>query len=169
MSSERQVYVTVYFNVGARLSGMSLRQKIVYLRDRRRFMVWVLSVLTRFLTRGEYAHVAVSVDGKTLDPRWTGDRVVRTIAYLKSCPSLAYLVPVARHAEIDDLARPHRKPIVPSIVRLFLGGRTAAPNCVTRVASVLRLCGVPAHGGIVTPDQLAEFLTAQGGVRVDLA
>lgn len=169
MSSERQVYVTVYFNTGIRLSGISLKQKIVYLRDKRRFMVWALSVLTRFLTRGKYAHVAVSIGGKTLDPRWTGDRVVKTIAYLKSCPSLAYLVPVARHPEIDGLVRPHRKSVLASIVRLFLGGRSSAPNCVTRVASVLRLCGVPAHDGIVTPRHLAEFLEAQGGVRVDLA
>lgn len=169
MGSERQIYITVFFNVGTRLSGMSLKQKLIYLRDRRRFVVWVLSVLTRFLTRGRYAHVAVSVDGKTLDPRWTGDRVVRTDAYLKSCPAVAYLVPVARHAEVDELARPRRKPIVPSFIRFILGGRSSAPNCVTRVASVLRLCGVPAHGGIVTPRQLEEFLVGQGGVRVDLA
>lgn len=166
--TRRQGYICVYFNTGPVLSGMTLRQRIVYLRNTRRCVSWMLAVLTRTLTRDHHSHVAVSVRKLVLDPCWTGDRIRKIAAYLKSKPTLAYIVPVERFIELDGPCRRHRKPIIPSLVRLFTRGRVHAPNCVTRVASVLRLCGVPAPDNIVTPKQLAAFLEAQGGVRVDL-
>jgi len=167
-------HALVMFSAG-RLSNRDLsRRKLARIAWRHpgRVYRWSLAWLIRHVGGGdlELCHVVIAYQGAVLDPSISGNRFWPTQRYIGAANALrlAYFVPLDRPIDLDRYPPCGRKPILPTFLRWWTGGRWPTQDCVTVVCDMLRAGGIPVPPRTWKPITLQQWLESQAYERFDI-
>lgn len=126
------------------------------------------------VTGSPVSHVAIGDCHVVLDPTLEGNRFHPFAGYVVSDRPILWAVevPVTRppHWAPHKAGRHLRPPpTLPTVLRWASRGLIPARNCVTEVVACLRNCGVPVPPRMVSPQQLFDWLRAEGYYTYDFA
>lgn len=123
-----------------------------------------LAWLTRTITRSRLAHVSIGHNGVVLDPDIKGNRAWPLVVYVSNYPTLvcAFSIKTPDSPPLDSLPLNNRKPVLPTLLRWWTGGRVHTEDCVCITVDMLRAAGVDVPKRIYQPIQLHRWLHDQG-------
>lgn len=127
-----------------------------------------LSALTRWVTGSPLAHCAIGYNGVVLDPGIRGNRFWPIHTFCVYFPTLAYGIEVEldRPVYLDAYDHGGPKPVLPTLIRWWTGGRWRTQDCVCITCDLLRSGGVDVPKRIYQPVQLYRWLKEHHGDRI---
>lgn len=153
-----------------RRGGIASRYRMAR-RFPRKTWYWLLTRAIQRFGGSDLCHVAIGYGGAVLDPSIQGNRYWPRRTFIETFPGLVYAVevPLATPIDLDAVLPGRPKPVIPTLLRWWTGGRWQTDDCVCTVVNLLRAGGVAIDPKTYRPIDLFRRLQPHARRTIDFS